>query len=151
MVYNMGQHDIPLVLVSHPVNDGKYHVIKFVRHGENASLQVDWEKHSQEPLGRCYLVSLFYLFDLRKALDLVSHQWYIYNISCLAESCICEDVYIIMPDKFDIQSNAYYKLLYLSLKSLVVVCFNVVVLILHFFCILCIHVEEILYHMINNL
>ncbi|XP_052272196.1 neurexin-1-like [Dreissena polymorpha] len=51
MVYNMGQESIPLVAMDTKVNDGKYHVIKFVRSGENASLQVDREQAFKNPAG----------------------------------------------------------------------------------------------------
>ncbi|XP_052769324.1 neurexin-1-like isoform X2 [Mya arenaria] len=52
MVYNMGLEDIPVVTLEQAVNDGRYHVIKFVRSGANASLQVDWEKRNKNPMGQ---------------------------------------------------------------------------------------------------
>lgn len=41
MVYNIGSHDLPLGDISVKVNDNNYHVIRFVRNGPNATLQID--------------------------------------------------------------------------------------------------------------
>ena len=41
VVYNLGQQDIVIQDSSVRVNDGKYHVVRFVRTGVNSTLQVD--------------------------------------------------------------------------------------------------------------
>ena len=41
VVYNLGQQDIMLRDSNMRVNDGKYHVVRFVRTGVNSTLQVD--------------------------------------------------------------------------------------------------------------
>ena len=41
VVYNLGQQDILVRDTSVRINDGKYHVVRFIRTGVNSSLQVD--------------------------------------------------------------------------------------------------------------
>lgn len=41
MVYNIGSHDLPLGEIGVKVNDNNYHVVKFIRQGPNATLQLD--------------------------------------------------------------------------------------------------------------
>ncbi|XP_050406301.1 neurexin-3 isoform X2 [Patella vulgata] len=41
VVYNMGTADHPIGELFKPVNDGKYHVVRFTRSGPNATIQVD--------------------------------------------------------------------------------------------------------------
>lgn len=41
MVYNIGSHDLPLGEIGVKVNDNNYHVVRFIRTGQNASLQLD--------------------------------------------------------------------------------------------------------------
>lgn len=41
MVYNLGQQDLVVRELATKINDGKYHVIRFTRHGVNSTLQVD--------------------------------------------------------------------------------------------------------------
>ena len=41
VVYNLGQQDIMVRDTSVRINDGKYHVVRFIRTGVNSSLQVD--------------------------------------------------------------------------------------------------------------
>ena len=49
----MGQANIPIGESFRKVNDGKYHVLKFVRSGANSSLQVDnWERYTKTPQGK---------------------------------------------------------------------------------------------------
>ncbi|KAL4239018.1 Neurexin-2 [Mactra antiquata] len=49
MVYNMGSESIPIVTLEQRVNDGKYHVIRFVREGFDAFLEVDKDSQRKEP------------------------------------------------------------------------------------------------------
>ncbi|XP_055385088.1 neurexin-1 isoform X9 [Condylostylus longicornis] len=41
MVYNIGTHDLPLGEIGTKVNDNNYHVVRFMRSGGNATLQLD--------------------------------------------------------------------------------------------------------------
>uniref|UniRef100_A0A8C4QJ25 Neurexin 1b n=1 Tax=Eptatretus burgeri TaxID=7764 RepID=A0A8C4QJ25_EPTBU len=41
VIFNVGTNDISIMEESMPVNDGRYHVVKFTRSGGNASLQLD--------------------------------------------------------------------------------------------------------------
>ncbi|XP_055852280.1 neurexin-1a isoform X2 [Episyrphus balteatus] len=41
MVYNIGTRDLPLGEITTKVNDNNYHVVRFIRNGGNASLQLD--------------------------------------------------------------------------------------------------------------
>lgn len=51
MTFNIGTVDIT-VQESTPVNDGKYHVVRFTRNGGNATLQVDnWSINEHFPTG----------------------------------------------------------------------------------------------------
>ena len=43
VVYNMGTEDHPVGELMKKVNDGRYHVIRFLRQGANSTLQVDDE------------------------------------------------------------------------------------------------------------
>ncbi|XP_055878286.1 neurexin-2-like isoform X11 [Biomphalaria glabrata] len=43
LIYNMGTIDHPLGNFYQKVNDGRYHVVRFTRHGPNATLQIDLE------------------------------------------------------------------------------------------------------------
>ena len=50
VTYNLGQQDIVIRDTSTRVNDGKYHVVRFVRTGVNSSLQVDDNQVRLSPL-----------------------------------------------------------------------------------------------------
>ncbi|XP_009475506.1 PREDICTED: neurexin-3-beta isoform X7 [Nipponia nippon] len=53
VVFNIGTVDISIKEESTPVNDGKYHVVRFTRNGGNATLQVDsWPVNEHYPTGR---------------------------------------------------------------------------------------------------
>ncbi|XP_062823954.1 neurexin 3 isoform X14 [Anolis carolinensis] len=53
VVFNIGTVDISIKEESTPVNDGKYHVVRFTRNGGNATLQVDgWPVNEHYPSGR---------------------------------------------------------------------------------------------------
>lgn len=41
VVFNVGSNDLPLGDISVKVNDNNYHVVRFIRNGANASLQID--------------------------------------------------------------------------------------------------------------
>ncbi len=44
VVYNNGKMNHPIGELFQKVNDGQYHIIRFIRNGANASIQVDdWE------------------------------------------------------------------------------------------------------------
>ncbi|EMP25528.1 Neurexin-3-alpha, partial [Chelonia mydas] len=50
VVFNIGTVDISIKEESTPVNDGKYHVVRFTRNGGNATLQVDsWPVNEHYP------------------------------------------------------------------------------------------------------
>lgn len=52
MTFNIGIADISVEESSTPVNDGKYHVVRFTRNGGNATLQVDnWSINEHFPTG----------------------------------------------------------------------------------------------------
>lgn len=52
MTFNIGTVDISVQESSTPVNDGKYHVVRFTRNGGNATLQVDnWAINEHFPTG----------------------------------------------------------------------------------------------------
>lgn len=52
MTFNIGTEDILVQESSTPVNDGKYHVVRFTRNGGNATLQVDnWSINEHFPTG----------------------------------------------------------------------------------------------------
>ncbi|KAJ6661246.1 hypothetical protein lerEdw1_015383 [Lerista edwardsae] len=54
VVFNIGTVDISIKEESTPVNDGKYHVVRFTRNGGNATLQVDgWPVNEHYPSGKC--------------------------------------------------------------------------------------------------
>ncbi|KAM3871113.1 neurexin 3a isoform 2-T2 [Diretmus argenteus] len=53
VTFNIGTVDITVQEGSTPVNDGKYHVVRFTRNGGNATLQVDnWSINEHFPTGR---------------------------------------------------------------------------------------------------
>ncbi|XP_058254166.1 neurexin 3a isoform X10 [Hemibagrus wyckioides] len=53
VTFNIGLVDIVVQESSMPVNDGKYHVVRFTRNGGNATLQVDnWAINEHFPSGR---------------------------------------------------------------------------------------------------
>ncbi|KAM9433994.1 neurexin 3a isoform 31-T31 [Salvelinus alpinus] len=53
VTFNIGTMDISVRESSTPVNDGKYHVVRFTRNGGNATLQVDnWSINDHFPGGR---------------------------------------------------------------------------------------------------
>ncbi|XP_045574454.1 neurexin 3a isoform X19 [Salmo salar] len=53
VTFNIGTMDISVRESSTPVNDGKYHVVRFTRNGGNATLQVDnWSINEHFPGGR---------------------------------------------------------------------------------------------------
>ncbi|XP_073339504.1 neurexin 3a isoform X7 [Pagrus major] len=53
VTFNIGTVDISVEESSTPVNDGKYHVVRFTRNGGNATLQVDnWSINEHFPTGR---------------------------------------------------------------------------------------------------
>uniref|UniRef100_A0A3P8YKQ8 Neurexin 3a n=1 Tax=Esox lucius TaxID=8010 RepID=A0A3P8YKQ8_ESOLU len=53
VTFNIGTMDISVRESNNPVNDGKYHVVRFTRNGGNATLQVDnWDINEHVPLGR---------------------------------------------------------------------------------------------------
>ncbi|XP_029453547.1 neurexin 3 isoform X11 [Rhinatrema bivittatum] len=53
VLFNIGTEDISIKEESTPVNDGKYHVVRFTRNGGNATLQVDtWPVSEHYPTGR---------------------------------------------------------------------------------------------------
>ncbi|KAJ8409113.1 hypothetical protein AAFF_G00241340 [Aldrovandia affinis] len=52
VTFNIGTVDISVRETSTPVNDGKYHVVRFTRNGGNATLQVDnWPINEHFPTG----------------------------------------------------------------------------------------------------
>ncbi|KAI3367332.1 hypothetical protein L3Q82_008379 [Scortum barcoo] len=52
VTFNIGTVDISVQESSTPVNDGKYHVVRFTRNGGNATLQVDnWSINEHFPTG----------------------------------------------------------------------------------------------------
>lgn len=52
VTFNIGMVDIVVQESSMPVNDGKYHVVRFTRNGGNATLQVDnWAINEHFPSG----------------------------------------------------------------------------------------------------
>lgn len=61
MVYHMGQAAVPIVTLTQKVNDGKYHPIKFVRHGANAELLVVRDRATKSPIGKISLLIIIVL------------------------------------------------------------------------------------------
>lgn len=52
MTFNIGTVDISVKETSTPINDGKYHLVRFTRNGGNATLQVDnWPVNEHFPTG----------------------------------------------------------------------------------------------------
>jgi len=63
VVFNIGTVDISIKEESTPVNDGKYHVVRFTRNGGNATLQVDsWPVNEHYPTGTYFFLFVFSLF-----------------------------------------------------------------------------------------
>jgi hypothetical protein len=55
VVFNIGTVDISIKEERTPVNDGKYHVVRFTRNGGNATLQVDnWPVNEHYPTGNIF-------------------------------------------------------------------------------------------------
>lgn len=55
----MGTNDLPLGDISVKVNDDNYHVVRFVRNGANATLQIDdYNVQTLAPQGKFYLFHL---------------------------------------------------------------------------------------------
>ncbi|CAG00109.1 unnamed protein product [Tetraodon nigroviridis] len=53
VTFNIGTVDISVKETSTPINDGKYHLVRFTRNGGNATLQVDnWPINEHFPTGR---------------------------------------------------------------------------------------------------
>ncbi|CAI5683205.1 neurexin-3b [Oreochromis aureus] len=53
VTFNIGTVDISVKEVNTPINDGKYHLVRFTRNGGNATLQVDnWPVNEHFPTGR---------------------------------------------------------------------------------------------------
>ncbi|XP_029705309.1 neurexin-3 isoform X11 [Takifugu rubripes] len=53
VTFNIGTVDISVKETSTPINDGKYHLVRFTRNGGNATLQVDnWPVNEHFPTGR---------------------------------------------------------------------------------------------------
>lgn len=58
VVFNIGTVDISIKEERTPVNDGKYHVVRFTRNGGNATLQVDnWPVNEHYPTGTCFTLN----------------------------------------------------------------------------------------------
>lgn len=52
VTFNIGTVDISVKETSTPINDGKYHLVRFTRNGGNATLQVDnWPVNEHFPTG----------------------------------------------------------------------------------------------------
>lgn len=69
MTFNIGTVDISVQESSIPVNDGKYHVVRFTRNGGNATLQVDnWSINEHFPTGTQLInqSSIFYIFTVQR-------------------------------------------------------------------------------------
>lgn len=63
VVFNIGTVDISIKEERTPVNDGKYHVVRFTRNGGNATLQVDnWPVNEHYPTGTCFTLNDYTLF-----------------------------------------------------------------------------------------
>lgn len=59
VVFNVGTNDLPLGDISVKVNDNNYHVVRFVRNGANATLQIDdYNVQTLSPQGNNSIVSL---------------------------------------------------------------------------------------------
>eukprot|EP00064_Thunnus_orientalis_P011412 superscaffoldBa00001647_g11443 len=67
VTFNIGTVDISVQESSIPVNDGKYHVVRFTRNGGNATLQVDnWSINEHFPTDSDVMFSLLrHQFDLQ--------------------------------------------------------------------------------------
>lgn len=53
VVYNMGTMDHPVGELFERVNDGQYHIVRFIRSGPNATIQVDnFNEVKKNPLGK---------------------------------------------------------------------------------------------------
>ncbi|XP_047738095.1 neurexin-1 [Hyalella azteca] len=79
MVYNMGTEDHPIAEPVAQVNDGLYHVVKFVRTGANATLQVDdYDVLSKNPKDELTPLDLRLLTKLRTRY-FYGHQLSVFN------------------------------------------------------------------------
>ncbi|XP_042874196.1 neurexin-1-like isoform X2 [Penaeus japonicus] len=79
MVYNMGTEDHPVGEVMAKVNDGIYHVVRFVRSGSNATVQIDdYEVRSKNPKENVELSDLKVLKKLRSRIW-HGHQLSVFN------------------------------------------------------------------------
>lgn len=72
--------DISIKEESTPVNDGKYHVVRFTRNGGNATLQVDsWPVNEHYPTGT-YIFLLVFLFQCICTYKLMfNNNWLLYK------------------------------------------------------------------------
>lgn len=62
----MGTNDLPLGDISVKVNDNNYHVVRFVRNGANATLQIDdYNVQTLSPQGNNCTLLYFVLFTTR--------------------------------------------------------------------------------------
>lgn len=65
VVFNVGTNDLPLGDISVKVNDNNYHVVRFVRNGANATLQIDdYNVQTLSPQGNNSIVSLFVSYSM---------------------------------------------------------------------------------------
>ncbi|CAL4079401.1 unnamed protein product, partial [Meganyctiphanes norvegica] len=79
MVYNMGTEDHPIGERLTKINDGTYHVVRFVRSGPNATIQVDdYQVHSKNPKDIVQLSDLKVLKKLRSRIW-HGHQLAVFN------------------------------------------------------------------------
>lgn len=63
VTFNIGTVDISVEESSTPVNDGKYHVVRFTRNGGNATLQVDnWAINEHFPTGTAVIIFILHLY-----------------------------------------------------------------------------------------
>ncbi|KAK3867252.1 hypothetical protein Pcinc_027284 [Petrolisthes cinctipes] len=76
VVYNMGTEDHPIGEVLSKVNDGMYHVVRFIRSGPNATVQVDdYEMKEKNPS------EIIQLSDLKMLKKLRSGIWHGHQLS----------------------------------------------------------------------
>ncbi|XP_066961792.1 neurexin 1 isoform X2 [Macrobrachium rosenbergii] len=79
MVYNMGTEDHPIGDVTTKVNDGLYHVVRFIRTGPNATIQIDdYKVFSKNPSENVQLSDLKVLKKLRSRIW-HGHQLSVFN------------------------------------------------------------------------
>ncbi|XP_076046488.1 neurexin 1 isoform X2 [Oratosquilla oratoria] len=76
MVYNMGTEDHPLGELKAKINDGLYHVVRFIRSGPNATIQLDdYDIHSKNPK------EIVDLSDIKVFKKLRSRIWHGHQLS----------------------------------------------------------------------